>query len=112
MTKEIINYEDFNKLEIKVGTIIEAAAVPDSQKLVKLLVDFKTEKRQILTGMLKWYTPESFVGKQTLFLVNLAPRKMAGLESQGMMLSIGTNHEDTPILIKPEIQAKDGDLIG
>lgn len=111
MIKETINYEDFDKLDIKVGTIIEASAVPESQKLVKLLVDFGTEKRQILTGMLKWYTPESFVGKQTLFLVNLAPRKMAGLESQGMMLSIGTNHDDTPILVRPESEAINGDGI-
>ena len=69
--KETITYEDFDKLDIRVGTVIEAAAVENSQKLVKLVVDFGEEKRQILTGMLKWYTPESFVGKQSTFLINL-----------------------------------------
>lgn len=98
--KETIKYEDFSKLDIRVGTIMSAEAVEKSEKLIKLEINFGAlGKRQILTGMKKWYEPEHFVNKQALFIVNLEPRRMMGLESQGMLLSIGTSLEEKPTLI-------------
>lgn len=110
--KETIKYEDFSKLDIKVGTILEAIAVENSEKLIKLKVDFgHMGEKQILTGMARWYKPADFNGKQALFVINLETRKMAGLESQGMMLSIGEDVNARPILIIPEQTAKNGDSV-
>ncbi|MFZ5424538.1 MAG: methionine--tRNA ligase [Patescibacteria group bacterium] len=107
--KETIEYEDFAKLDIRVGTIVSVEPVEGSSKLLKLQVNFGEEERQILTGMQKWYKPEDFEGKQSLFIVNLAPRKMMGLESQGMLLSIGSDFSKKPILILPSNPAENGD---
>lgn len=91
-TKEVpqirseITYDDFAKMDIRVGTITEAERVPKSDKLLKLKVDDGLSGRQILSGIAKHFTPEEVIGKQVTFLANLAPRKMMGLESQGMIL--------------------------
>ena len=106
----MITYDDFSKLEIKVGTIINCTPVEGSVKLLKLEVDFgKLGKRTILTGMAQFYKPEEFNGLQTLFLCNLEPRKMMGAESQGMLLSVGLDHSKKPILIKLTEVAENGD---
>lgn len=84
----MISIDDFAKLELKVGTILEAEEVEGSEKLIKLMVDLGEEKpRQILAGVKQWYKPEEFVGKQVVIVANLEPRMMMGLESQGMMLA-------------------------
>ncbi|WP_020595505.1 methionine--tRNA ligase [Spirosoma panaciterrae] len=91
-TKEVpqirseITYDDFAKMDIRVGTITEAERVPKSDKLLKLKVDDGLGGRQILSGIAKHFSPEEVIGKQVTFLANLAPRKMMGLESQGMIL--------------------------
>ena len=91
-TKEVpapkaeITYDDFAKLDIRIGTIVEAERVPKSDKLLKLKVDDGMGQRQILSGIAKHFAPEDVIGKQVTFLANLAPRKMMGLESQGMIL--------------------------
>lgn len=85
-----IAIDDFAKCDIRIGLVTEAKPVPDSKKLIQLTVDFGTEigYRTILTGLLCYYPDMSiFQGKKFLFLVNLAPRKMAGIESQGMFLA-------------------------
>lgn len=106
----MITYEDFAKNEIRVGTIIACEPVRNSAKLYKLDVDFGTHgKRTILTGMQSFYKPEDFVGLQTLFLFNLEPRKMMGMESQGMILSVGLDHTQRPILLKLSEPAENGD---
>ncbi|WP_128545927.1 methionine--tRNA ligase [Larkinella soli] len=84
--KPEIQYDDFAKMDIRIGTIVEAERVPKSDKLLKLKVDDGTGRRQILSGIAKHFTPEEVIGKQVTFLANLAPRKMMGLESQGMIL--------------------------
>nr|WP_293838738.1 methionine--tRNA ligase [uncultured Arsenicibacter sp.] len=84
--KAEIAYDDFAKMDIRIGTIVEAERVPKSDKLLKLKVDDGFDKRQILSGIAKHFTPEELIGKQVTFLANLAPRKMMGLESQGMIL--------------------------
>ena len=96
-----VTYDDFSKLEIKAGTIKNCEPAKGSTKLLKLEVDFgPLGMRQILTGMAPFYSPQDFVGLQTLFLFNLKPRKMLGLESQGMLLAAGLDHTKTPVLIK------------
>lgn len=81
-----ITYDDFAKMDIRIGTITEAERVPKSDKLLKLKVDDGLGGRQILSGIAKHFTPEEIIGKQVTFLANLAPRKMMGFESQGMIL--------------------------
>lgn len=106
----MITYDDFAKVDIRVGTITKCEPVAGSVKLLRLEIDFgPLGTRQILTGMAPYYKPEVFVGLQTLFLVNLEPRKMMGLESQGMLLSVGLDHTKTPILIKLSETAENGD---
>ncbi|CCH03044.1 methionyl-tRNA synthetase [Fibrella aestuarina BUZ 2] len=84
--KDTITYDDFVKLDIRIGTITEAERVPKSDKLLKLRVDDGMGGRQILSGIAKHFTPEELIGQQVTFLANLAPRKMMGQESQGMIL--------------------------
>lgn len=93
-----INIEDFSKIELRVGTVLEAEEVSGSDKLIKQIVDFGEEKRQILSGIKQWYKPSDLVGKQFVYVTNLEPRKMMGLESEGMILCTDTKR---PIPIKP-----------
>lgn len=85
----MINFDDFQKVEIQIGTIIEAVSVENSEKLLKLTVDFGEEKRQVLSGIAKFYSPEDLVNKQFTFVTNLEPRQIMGLESQAMILAAG-----------------------
>ena len=84
--KPEIVYDDFAKMDIRIGTVTEAERVPKSDKLLKLKVDDGMGGRQILSGIAKHFAPEDIIGKQVTFLANLAPRKMMGHESQGMIL--------------------------
>ena len=89
---EMISYDDFAKLEIKIGTITAVDLVEDADRLLKLTVDVAEESpRQIVSGIREFFAdPQELVGKQCPFLVNLEPRMIRGLESQGMILAIGT----------------------
>ena len=84
--KPLIAYDDFARLRMQVGEIISCEAVKGSKKLLCSQVRIGSETRQILSGIRTWYTPEDLVGKKVCVLVNLAPRKMAGLLSEGMLL--------------------------
>ena len=84
--KPEITYDDFSKLDIRTGKIIEAEKVPKADKLLKLLVDIGIEQRTIVSGIAEHFTPEEIVGKEVSVLVNLAPRKLRGIESNGMIL--------------------------
>jgi methionyl-tRNA synthetase len=84
--KPTITFDDFAKLDIRIGTILEAERMPKSDKLLKFLIDDGMEKRVILSGIAKHYTPEEMIGQQVTFIANLAPRKMMGTESNGMIL--------------------------
>jgi methionyl-tRNA synthetase len=90
---DTITYDDFAKLQIVIGTITVVEEVPDSNKLLKLTVDIGTETpRQILSGIKKYFTdPQSIVGVQTPFLINLETKVIAGLESQGMILAASSD---------------------
>ncbi len=84
--KDLITYDDFAKLELRVGEVIACEEVPKSKKLLKETVKIGSEERTILSGIKQWYKPEEMVGKKVLVLCNLAPRKIAGFESEGMLL--------------------------
>src|SRR3990167_5619224 len=94
----MVSFEDFSKLELKVGTVLEAEDLEGSEKLIKLKVDLGEESpRQILAGVKQWYKPKDFVGKQVVVVANLEPRTMMGIESQGMMLA--ADCEDGPVFL-------------
>ena len=84
--KPLIHYEDFAKLELKTGVIAAAEKVEKADKLLKLSVDLGTETRTIVSGIALHYEPSAIVGKQVTVVTNLAPRKMRGIESNGMIL--------------------------
>lgn len=88
MMKPSIQYPDFDKVDIRVGTVVNASLPDWSRKLLRFEVDFGEEigQKVIFSGVKEWYTPEDFQDKQFIFLVNLEPKKMASEESQGMML--------------------------
>jgi methionyl-tRNA synthetase len=84
--KEQIQYDDFAKLDLRVGTIVAAEKVPKADKLLKLQVDLGFETRTIVSGIAEHFKPEEITGKQVVVVANLAPRKMRGIESNGMIL--------------------------
>jgi methionyl-tRNA synthetase len=97
-----ISIEDFKKIEARVGRVLVAEAVADSDKLIRFEIDFGTESRQILSAIREWYTePEKLVGKHMLFCTNLAPRKIRGLESNGMLMAVD-GVEGAPIFLVPD----------
>jgi tRNA-binding protein len=111
--KETISYEDFDKVDIRVGTIISVTEVADSRKLMKLIVDLGDHTRQILAGIRQEREdPTEIVGTQALFVVNLAEREMAGEVSQGMLFDIGYQDGVTPVLAQPEKPVPDGTRAG
>jgi tRNA-binding protein len=83
----IIQYDDFAKLDLRIGTVVTAEPHPNADKLIVLQVDLGAEKRQIIAGLKGYYEPAALVGKQIVIVANLAPRMMRGLESQGMLLA-------------------------
>ena len=105
--KPEITYDDFAKLQFRVGEIISCEAVKKSKKLLCSQVKIGNEVRQILSGIHQWYEPEQMVGKKVMVLTNLAPRKMAGLESQGMILAAEDASGNLSVMVpeKQEIQA-------
>ncbi|HIU48931.1 MAG TPA: methionine--tRNA ligase [Candidatus Avimonoglobus intestinipullorum] len=91
--KDYIEFEDFEKLDIRVGRVIECERVKKSEKLLRFILEVGSETRQILSGISKYHTPEELIGKNVIFIANLKPRKIMGLESCGMILS--AEYEDT-----------------
>jgi methionine--tRNA ligase beta chain len=104
---------DLEKLDIRVGTIRQVLDVAGSDKLVQLVVSFGDHERSILAGLKKERPePAALTGKQALFVVNLAPRKMAGVWSEGMLLDIGYADGIVPVLAVPEVVVPDGSRAG
>jgi methionyl-tRNA synthetase len=108
--KPAIQYDDFAKLDIRVGTIIEAEKMPKSDKLLKFLIDDGIEKRVILSGIAKHYSPEEMLGKQVTFIANLAPRKMMGVESNGMIL-MAEDRDGALALLQPNKTVWNGGVV-
>ena len=108
--KEDIVYDDFLKIDLRVGTILKAEAVPKSNKLLQFLVDLGSERRTILSGIAKHYSAEEMVGKQVQVIANLPPRKMMGVESQGMIL-MAENEDGKLSLMQPDQSITNGSSI-
>jgi methionyl-tRNA synthetase len=104
---EYVNYEEFKKMDIRIGTIVEVEPVPDTDKLLRCQIDFgevdidgNKKLRQIVSGIHEYYPdPNILIGKQVLYIVNLEPRKIKGCESNGMLMAVG---DDKPIFLIPE----------
>ena len=107
--KELISFDDFIKLDLRIGTVRAAGRVEGADKLLALTIDFGTEERQIVAGMAEYLEPEHFVGKQVPVIVNLPPRRLRGVESQGMLLAADV--EGKPVLLHPEDKVPPGSII-
>jgi len=106
---EIINFEDFKKIDIRIGKIMTAEKIEGSDKLLKLGVSFGEDTRQIIAGIGKIYAPEDLVGKECPFVYNLAPRIIKDFESQGMILCPSNN--DGPVLLHPDKEIPPGSMV-
>ena len=96
--KPTIEFDDFMKLDLRVGTVVKCEEHPNADKLLVLQVDLGCETRQIIAGMKKYYAPEELQGKQIMVVCNLAPRKMRGLESQGMMIAASSDADKSLVV--------------
>lgn len=108
--KENINFDDFSGMDIRIGTILEAEKVAKTAKLMKLTVDTGIDKRTIVSGIAEYFAPEALVGKQVSVLVNLEPRKIKGIESQGMIL-LAEDLGGKLILVGPHHKTDNGSVI-
>jgi len=108
----LINFDEFLKVDLRVVKVLEAEEVPESNKLLKLKVSMGgEEQRQIIAGIKKAYSPDDLVGKQVVIVANLEPRKLAGLESQGMILA-AHDEEDKAVLVSPVKEVPEGTRLG
>ena len=111
--KEQVQFQEFEKLDIRVGTIVAVGDVPKSDKLMRLTVDFGDHTRTILAGIKQEReNPRQIEGVQALFVVNLAPRKMMGEVSEGMLFDIGYADGLVPVLAQPEHPIPNGARCG
>ena len=109
--KEEVSFDDFQKMDIRVSTILAAEKVAKTKKLLKLSIDTGIDKRTIVSGIAEYYTPEQLVGRQVLVLANLAPREIKGIESRGMIL-MAEDALGRLVLVQPEDKTMSGAMIG
>ncbi len=105
-----VDFETFMKADLRVGTVLECKKVPKADKLLQFLIDDGLEKRTIVSGIAKYYQPEDLVGKQVCFIANLPPRKLKGIESQGMILS-AENADGSLVVIGPTAHVAPGSQV-
>ena len=109
--KDIIQYEDFAKLDIRIGTVVSVERVPDTDKLLKCTIDFgDLGERTIVSGIAQWKEQVDLVGKQLPYIVNLAPKMLRGVESSGMLLALSDNNGLA--LLHPERAVPAGTMLG
>ncbi|WP_369048297.1 methionine--tRNA ligase [Tenacibaculum sp. UWU-22] len=108
--KKTIDFEDFTKLDIRIGTILEAQKIAKTKKLLQLKVDVGIDVRTIVSGIAESYTPEEIIGQQVTVLCNLAPKKIKGVESKGMILMVN-NTQESLAFVEPQKQAKNGEQV-
>ena len=104
-----ITIDDFKKIVLKVGKVVEATAHTNANKLLVLKVDIGGEVRQVVSGIKQWYAPEQLVGKSVILVANLQPAQLRGVESQGMVLAASSG--DQVILLSPEKEAAPGSKV-
>lgn len=108
--KENIEFDDFVKMDVRAGTVIECEKVAKTKKLLKLKIDTGIDQRTVVSGIAEYYQPEDLVGKQVSILVNLAPKKLRGIESQGMILC-AENADGSLSIVSPDKMVKNGSEI-
>jgi methionyl-tRNA synthetase len=108
--KENISFEDFTKMDIRIGTIIEAEKVAKTKKLLKLKIDTGIDQRTVVSGIAEFFNPEEIVGQQVSILVNLAPREIKGITSQGMIL-MAENADGSLAFVQPSKEVKNGGTV-
>ena len=107
MGSELIDIDLFKRIDLRIGVVRHAERVEGSRKLIKLIVDLGTEQRQIVAGLAQWYRPEDLVGKRVVVVANLKPRKLMGIESQGMLLA-AVDSKGVPHLLTVEGDVEPG----
>jgi methionine--tRNA ligase beta chain len=105
-----ISFEEFQKLDLRIGKITEANQIPGSRNLIRLIVDFGTEKRQAVAGLAQWYKPQDLVNKKCVFVLNLQKRKVMGVESQCMILAAADDKSNV-VVLQPEKEIAEGSRI-
>jgi methionine--tRNA ligase beta chain len=105
----MITFEEFRKLDVRIGKILLAEKVEGTDKLMKLEIDLGAEKRQVVAGITEFYQPDQLVGKEIPVLVNLEPRTIRGTESHGMILAADV--EGKPVLLHPDKEVPPGSVI-
>ncbi len=105
-----ISFEEFQKLDLRIGKITEANQIPSSRNLIKIIVDFGREKRQAVAGLRQWYQPQDLVGKKCLFILNLQKRMVMGVESQCMILAAEDEKGNVTVL-QPEKDIAEGSKV-
>ena len=108
--KENITYEDFARMDIRIGTIIEAEKVAKTKKLMKLLIDTGIDKRTVVSGIAEFFEPEQIVGKQVTLLANLESRNLKGIDSQGMIL-MSEDADGSLKFVVPEVKVNPGSKV-
>lgn len=107
----MITFEDFSKIEVRIGKVLEAERVPETDKLIRMQVDLGEESpRQIVSGIAEWYSPEDLIGRLIPIVVNLEPRKFKGVESQGMIMA-AKNDDEKPVLLHPQDDVPPGAVV-
>ncbi len=101
----MINYDDFAKVDLRIGKVLTAEHVEGSEKLLKLTVDLGDEVRQIIAGIASAYSPTGIIDKEVVVVANLEPKTIMGLESQGMLLAAD---DEMPVLLRPDQKVKTG----
>jgi methionine--tRNA ligase beta chain len=104
------SFEEFQKLDLRIGKILEASQIPGSRNLIKMIADFGAEKRQAVAGLLQYYKPEELIGKKCAFILNLQRRKLMGIESQCMVFA-AEDSKGNVILLQPEKDITEGSKI-
>jgi methionine--tRNA ligase beta chain len=110
MVEMDFSFEDFQKLDLKIGKIVEANQISGSRNLIRILVDFGLEKRQAVAGLMRWYQPGDLVGKKCAFVLNLPKRKLMGVESQCMILA-AEDDKGSVVFLQPEKDIMEGSKI-
>lgn len=105
-----ISFEEFQKLDIRIGKVLEAEKIPNSKNLIKLKVDFGSEKRQAVAGIAQFYRPEELKNKKFVFVVNLKPIKLMGEESNCMILA-AEDEKGKIVLLQPEKEIEEGSKV-
>lgn len=106
---DLINYDEFKRIELRVAKILEAERVEGSDKLLKLKLSLGVEERQIVSGIAKAHDPVALIGREIIIVANLEPRKLMGLESAGMLLAADSS--GGPVLLQPDREVESGSVI-